>query len=183
MDLASASSPNIPANAVTSADTTTKALPFAKGLIAGPITIPERGLSCLSIVASYLATASSHSGSSPVSVPLPIPMDTRQSSVPSHTASISGHSVRMASRLLIPSIVSIWMIIAAWSFKFSWMDLDLSMGMSVRPRTSRYGGAEREPLFLTPNLAAETMCFACSTVSTCGKTMLAPASSAKPIAA
>jgi hypothetical protein len=47
----------------------------------------------------------------------------------------------------------------------------------------RAGGAERVPLRIAPNLAAETMWRACSTVSTCGTTMDAPASSAKPMAA
>jgi hypothetical protein len=53
-----------------------------------------------------------------------------------------------------------------------------SKGVSESPGIKRAGGAERVPFLTAPNLAAETMCFACSTVSTCGQTIDAPASSA-----
>lgn len=51
------------------------------------------------------------------------------------------------------------------------------------PGNKRKGGAERVPRFLVPYLADETACCASATVSTCGMTIEAPASRAKPIAA
>ncbi|KAI0129997.1 hypothetical protein BJ170DRAFT_296234 [Xylariales sp. AK1849] len=82
-----------------------------------PIPNPPRGLLCFLMVSLNLASASIHSGSVP---PIPIfPgrfMLMRASSDPSHTISTSGHSVRIASRLLIPSRVSIWIMTAAWLF-------------------------------------------------------------------
>jgi hypothetical protein len=89
----------------------------------------------------------------------------------------------MASRFLIPSKVSIWITIAAWSLTHSWRVLDGSRGVSERPGIRRAGGAERVPFRMAPYFAAETMCWACSTVSTWGQTIEAPASRAKPMAA
>ena len=56
-----------------------------------------------------------------------------------------------------------------------------SIRTSVTPGTNRPGGAERLPPILAPYFTAATMCRACSTVSTCGTTILAPASIAYAI--
>ena len=72
---------------------------------------------------------------------------------------------------------------AAWRLTFSWRLRLGSLGTAVMPGIRRKGGAERVPRFLAPYLAEETACRASATVSTCGMTIEAPASRAKPIAA
>lgn len=56
-----------------------------------------------------------------------MPMDTRASRVPIQTASIwSPTSVRIASRLLMPSKDSVWMIVAVVWLVFSQVDKERS---------------------------------------------------------
>ena len=168
-------------NAKASPPTTTNALlaPFAQS---PPRHMPELGTSCFFNVFWYNSTTSRNRGSEPQSPSYPIL--TLMSSVPIQTASIwSPTAVRMASRLRAPFSDSIWMMMAAWSLRFFQSDREGSLPASLIPGIHRNGGADRVPFASTPNLAAETMCWACSTVSTCGTMIEAPASRAYPIAA
>lgn len=72
---------------------------------------------------------------------------------------------------------------AAWLLTFSCQPLEGSGPMSEIPGNKRTGGAERVPFLTAPNLAAEMMCLASSTVPTCGTMIEAPASRAQPMAA
>jgi len=74
--------------------------------------------------------------------------------------------------------LSTWMMMAAWWLRFSQSVRLGSTGASEYPWIQRPGGAERVPLTALPNLAADTMWRASSTVETCGTMMEAPASRA-----
>jgi len=100
-------------------------------------------------------TASRKSGSSPFATQAIRPVKTRMSIVPSHTASISRTSVRMASRLPLAFSLS---HDAGLLVQVIVESLDPSMGISDTPRTRRKGGAGRAPRFLAPHLAADTTC-------------------------
>jgi hypothetical protein len=150
-----------------SAETTMKLFPLdMEAFISGdPRARPDAGLLCFANALSYTAKASNHSGSCPIKPGSP--MLTLASREPSQTLSIcSPTSVRIASKFLIPSRLSIWMMIAACLLTFSWRDSEGLIPRSDMPGSNRAGGAERCPRILAPYFAARTMWRACSTVST-----------------